>query len=264
MQQHQLPLLHLRCRLQFHTMPMGNSMPVASPSPASTSAFVDARSVPNATMETIIPQVSQALPIAFGQEEITLRKQIATKVLITMGAQIMHFEGDIDPKTGCIDVDWKFEPFQKEDIFGHPSSCCKKATDLTDETRIKSHAVIRVYTHHVNECDGSKFSYLLGCEAIDLCALMQHSLDLNFGKINASECREYDFPIRTNFCNTFVLCTVLPLETKPGLKQMQGMQQQLDLFRGGIAAYEKEQMLATKEGRDPVHVHHVFMPSVLR
>ena len=76
--------------------------------------------------------------------------------------------------------------------------------------------------------------------------------------------RDYDFPIQTNFCNTFVLCTVLPLEQRPGLQQIQSMQQQLDIFRGGIAAYEREATMAKQQGRDPIHLGHMYMPSVLR
>lgn len=259
----------------FQTMPMGNTMPIFNPSssampsschnaagqaaaPAATAAdIVDAHSVPGIKMDAIIPQVSKALPIALTDSEIQLRKQIATKVLITMGGKIMHFEKDIDPATGTVDVDWTFAPM--------PTA----ASTIDDDTRIKSHAIIRVYTEHTTAsaaANGGKFSYLLGCEAIDLCALMQHSLNVNMGRVDPHMERDYDFPIQTNFCNTFVLCTVLPLDNvaRPGLQQLQAMQQHLDLFRGGIAAYDREEAAAKREKRSPIHTGHMYMPSVLR
>jgi hypothetical protein len=42
-------------------------------------------------------------------------------------------------------------------------------------------------------------------------SLMQHSIDVTSGKIKPSEYRDYDFALRTNFCNTFVVGSVLPI-----------------------------------------------------
>ena len=94
--------------------------------------------------------------------EAQLKKEIATTLLITMGGEIEHFEGSIDPCTGTIHVDHVFRPLGR-------------AVD-NDKHRIKTHAVMRVYTSHVDPKSGSKFSYLLGCEAIDLAALMTHTV----------------------------------------------------------------------------------------
>ena len=105
-------------------------------------------------MDAIIPQVSKALPIAFTDDEIMLRKQIATRVLITMGGKIMHFEKDIDPATGTVDVDWTFTPIQQN------------VQDISDDdTRIKSHAIIRVYTEHtfVHPEDANPGLYMCLC-----------------------------------------------------------------------------------------------------
>ena len=42
------------------------------------------------------------------------------------------------------------------------------------------------------------------------------------------------------------------------------MQQRLDIFKGGVAAYDSEISLATKEGREPDLSRHMFMSSELR
>lgn len=143
------------------------------------------------------------------QEEVALRQQIATTVLITMGKGIRHFEGTIDPKTGTVMVDWMFSPIEEDDeLHEHIDE---------DERRIKSHAIMRVYCAHVDPRTGSKFSYLLGSSAIDLAALMQHNIHVNSGLVDPEKEHQYDFAIRTNFSNTFVICTVLPF-VDSGLK----------------------------------------------
>lgn len=182
-----------------------------------------------------------------------------------MGSKIYHFEEDIKPD-GTIHIDWKFVP--GEDF----------KDDLSDDTRIKSHAVLRIYSEHTMvkqpeeglqtgqgyDTPNSKFCYLLGCEAVDLATLMQHSIDVNTGKVDHLRQREYDFPVQTNFCNTFCICTVIPFETKPTFAEIQQMQQDLNLFRGGLAAYEREEAASKQERREPVHTDHPFMPSALR
>lgn len=191
------------------------------------------------------------------------------QVLLTMGSKIYHFEEDIKPD-GTIHIDWKIAP--DKDFMN----------DLSDDTRIKSHAVLRIYSEHTivkpeqqkpatqtlnqgyYDTPDSKFCYLLGCEAIDIAALMQHSIDVNSGKVDHLRQREYDFPVQTNFCNTFCVCTVVPFETKPTFAEMQQMQLDLNIFRGGLAAYEKEEADAKLKNREPVHTDHAFMPSVLR
>jgi hypothetical protein len=280
--------LRFRARILVQTMPMGNSMPMMA---TGSSMIVDAHSVPDLTIEAAIPQISQALPIALSNDEITLRKQIATKVQITMGSKIMHVEKDIDPRTGTVDIDWTFSAM---DAF---------ASELSDQTRIQSHVVMHIYTEHTNSVEEQemqqqqkrqqqyvgaeasssvqsfaqanspiiqrknrdpKFCYLTGCEVIHLPALMQHVIDVNTGKINTATQREYDFPVQHNFCATFNLCTVVPFETPLTQKEIQQMQSELDIFKGGIAAYEMEAAAAKREGRDPMHIGHAFMPSPLR
>lgn len=212
----------IQFKMKILTMPMGNSMPVITTctdaTGRTTSTVVDAHSMPGLTMDAAIPLISQAVPMALSSKEINVRQQIATKVQITMGGQMMHFEKDIDPRTGTVDIDWTLTPLSSE---------------LCDETRVKSHAVLRIYTEHTNSVEDrkpstnpemnsgaskystpeSKFCYLTGCEAIHLPALMQHVIDVNTGKVDATKQREYDFAAQTNFCNTFNLCTVLPFDT---------------------------------------------------
>lgn len=224
-------------------------------------------------------------------KELALRRQIATKVLITMGAKIYHFEKDIDPRDGTIDIDWEFSPAEEF------------RKDLSDRTRIKSHAVMRIYSEHtlVKE-DGdaghatqpgsyydtpdSKFCYLLGCEIIDLKSLMQRSIDVNGsneimgltspvqqqGMATSGEAtvahhakqREYDFAVQTNFCNTFCICSVIPFPNKLSREELHQMQADLDLFHVGLKAYEQEEAAAKREKRQAVHDSHAFKPSVLR
>lgn len=275
--------LRLRCRLMVQTMPMGNSMPIFNPlakiaaqpahAPEETTAaaVVDAHTLPDIQIESVIQQITSAMPMVLTEKEMAIRKQIASKLLITMGSKILHFENNINPD-GTIDVDWTFAPMPG----------CED--DLSDDTRIKSHAVLRIYSEHtmvpptpdapIIQTGGgmvqyyhtpdSKFCYLTGCTAIDLAALMQHSIDVTTGKVDHATQREYDFAVQTNFCTTFNVCTVLPLTCIKDPKEILEMQQDLDLFRGGIAAYEREASLAKKEKREAVHVDHDFMSSILR
>lgn len=143
-----VPEMHFKFKLRFLTMPTGNSMPVFSQSPSGTisapadigthnigSSVVDAHSIPGIKMESVVQQVSHAIPIAMTDSEIMLRRQIATKVLITMGGKMQHFEKRIE-KDGTVDVDWLCTPMEQYRGI------------LSDETRIKSHAIIRVYSEH--------------------------------------------------------------------------------------------------------------------
>jgi len=151
------PSLRLRCRLLFHTMPMGNSLlmmmmttttttntatnTTPPPPPSETSSLpgdsggacpqtalqpfhpqeeekpqlVDAHQVAGISVEQAIEGVSNALPLSMPLEELMLRRQMATSVLITMGRKVTHFEGDIDPTTGTVDVDHVFQPILLED-----------------------------------------------------------------------------------------------------------------------------------------------------
>ena len=288
------PRLRLRTRIRIITMPMGNSMPMisslaiskeaADTSHASTTSsskcmVVDAHSIPGLTLESAIPQICQAVPMALSEDEIMIRQQIASKVQMTMGKNILHFEGDIDPQDGTIHIDWDIAPI-----------------DPNSNERIQSHAIFRTYSEHtyVTEEESKEeenhyrmqtgeaittrsattsrdkniskkpptFCYLLGCEPIDLCALMQHTLDINTGKVKPTH--EYDFAARTNFCGTFNICTVVPFDPPMSQKEIQQMQQELDVFRGGIASYIMEEAAAKNDGRKPVHEGHMYMPSVLR
>lgn len=253
-------LLHLRCRLRIHTMPMGNSMPMilSSSSATASNAVVDAHSVQGLAMHDALPQICKAVPAALSKNEITIRQQIATKVQATMGCDMGHFEKDIAPD-GTVTIDWKISPINR----------------LKQQARIKSHAVLRIYTEHTTVQDDidekqqidspqHTFCYLTGCEAIDLTALMQHTIDVNTGKVNTDLDRDYDFAAQTNFCNTFNICTVVPFEQPLTQQEILQMKRNLDIFKGGIAAYEMEEAMAKKEKREPIHTNHAFMPSCLR
>jgi hypothetical protein len=101
-----------------------------------------------------------------------MREEIATTLLISMGKDIVHFEKQVDPATGIVHVDWMFVP--------DPNV----STKTGDSVKIKSHAVLHEYSSHVDTVTGSKYSYLLGCEAIDLASLMQHAIHVNSGMVN--------------------------------------------------------------------------------
>lgn len=289
------PKLRLRCRIMIQTMPMGNSMPMVLPKSTALAAaasaatqaeavsavdsdnmiVVDAHTVKDLTLEAAIPNISRAIPIVLSSNEIHIRKQIATKVQMTMGADIKHFEKDIDPRTGIVDVDWDITPIDPDNKL---------------DAKIMSHAVFRTYCQHENSVDvpteervfstsreiGQErttrknpepvFNYLLGCEAVHLPALMQHVIDVNTGKVDPATQREYDFPLQTNFCTTFNICTVLPFEKPLSHAEIQQMQNELDIFKGGLAAYEMEVSNAKKEGRklEPKSNRHMFVTSPLK
>lgn len=268
-------MLHLRLRLLIRTLPVCNNMPVSSSLVSGTTGngFVDACHVPGLTIDSVIPEVCKAMrsPESFPADQVQMLKEIATTVLITMGADILHFEGEIDRHTGILDVDWKFVP--TADVCARPSPGDKMSTGLSMPTvgvssthmdntsrMLKSHAVMRVYTRNVDPHSGTVFSHLLGCEAIDLAALMQHSIHVNSKSVDPEKDHQYDFSLRTNFCNTFVVCTVLP--TLNDTTKLQ--QQQLQILQTSLASYEQEEYLAAKEGRTANHSSHAFMPSVLR
>jgi hypothetical protein len=129
---------------------------------------------------------------------------------------------------------------------------------------------------------------------------MQHSIDASTpGKIKPSEYRDYDFAMRTNFCNTFVLGSVLPIggavctlgspafensslnatELHTGLRipaldavqqakvkdQISGMRAELDRLRTNLRAYcEAEVLFKKKDSKDmSISGLHVI-PSILR
>ena len=276
--QAELPFVHLKCRLGFLTMPMGNRLPVsrlvqqlptssaddvrreavaaaeemtqegcggggdailgaeAPPASLPSDKFVDAHTIKGISIEKAIEEIAKASPESMEMGELMLRRQIATSVLITMGRKITHFEGEIDMKTGCVDVDFKFTPHINNEQ--HLASTLGKYDPENDpEQRLKCCAVMRVYTHSFDAKTGDKFSHLLGCSAIDLTKLMEMSHNVTAseglycfsspaaetkgtlseplgGTILAQEMRDYDIPLRTNFCNTFVLCTVAPFGGK--------------------------------------------------
>lgn len=142
----ELPFLHLKCRLCFMTMPMGNRLPMrnaleklpavaaaaaaaqideeggepvdtGAEAPAATTViaaannkFVDAHTIKGISIEKAMAEIARASPESMEMGELMLRRQIATSVLITMGRKMTHFEGDIDPLTGAIDIDFKFTP----------------------------------------------------------------------------------------------------------------------------------------------------------
>ena len=243
-------------------------MPLAS---ETGQGFVDAQNVPGITIDAVIPEVCKSLRSsdAMSSDEVQMRRSIATTVLITMGGDILHFEKDIDTSTGIVDVDWKFssspttatttQQQQQTGLSFMGSGNSNKQQQ--DSTRIKSHAVMRVYASHTDPKSGMKFSHLLGCEAIDLAALIQHSIHVNSGRINPKDEHQYDFALRTNFCNTFVVCTVLPMPSQQ--TNVQYMQKQLQMLQSSLDAYRQEEISAKKQGRSANHENHDFMPSIL-
>lgn len=268
-------MLHLQCTLQFRTMPVGNSLPianrfVASDSDTTASTYIEAKTISGITMENVIPEICKSIRSenAFSKSDAQMRKEIATTVLITMGKDILHFEKNIDPKDGTVHVDWMFTPRQNNEItdstFLEHSDMdyCECPEEQDDSRRIKSHAIMRVYSSHTDPQTGNKYSYLLGCEAIDLGALMQHTIHVNSGHVDPARDHQFDFALRTNFSNTFVVCTVLPTTTQAF--NIHAVQEQLNLLRTSVAAYEHEEVLAQKQGRKADHSAHDFMPSVLR
>jgi hypothetical protein len=82
MSQQQQQSLRLQCRLGFHTLPMGNGLPMLA---AEAGKFVDAHVAQGITIEQAIEGVGKAMPLAMNAQELMLRRQIATTVLITMG-----------------------------------------------------------------------------------------------------------------------------------------------------------------------------------
>jgi hypothetical protein len=159
-QSDELPKLRLRCRLGFHTLPMGNRLLMHA-----GNSFVDAHVMKGIKIEEAIEGVAQAMPKSMPVEELMLRRQIATSLLITMGRKITHFEGEIDPLTGTIDVDFTFTPIISNDEHLEMHTCDPE--DL--ERKIKDCAILRVYSASYDPKTGDKFSHLLGCQAIDLC-----------------------------------------------------------------------------------------------
>lgn len=192
-----------------------------------------------------------------------------------------------------------------------------------DEQRIKDCAIMRLYTHSFDPKTGDKFSHLLGCSAIDLVKLMEHSYNVTASEglycfnaspssssssssssviniIPASELREYDIPLRTNFCNTFALCTVAPFggkmhtwgsgeydsstgpEIHAGLRvvvdstpeefrkamqpQLQAIKAEIDKLKNGIAVATASlaSPAATAQAASGINTRFAFGQSVLR
>jgi hypothetical protein len=185
-------------------MPMGNRLPMIV-----DKKLTDAHNIKGITMEDAIDNISVNMDKTIAPEELMLRRQIVTSVLITMGRKITHFEGNVDPVTGTLDVDWTFSHIISDDE--HLSDL--KQVDPHDiERKFKDCVVMRAYCADYDPNTGDKFSHLLGCETVDLCSLMQQSIDVcTPGKINPEDNRKYDFPLRTNFCNTFVIASVIPM-----------------------------------------------------
>lgn len=254
--QEAMPYVHLKTRLCFLSMPMGNRLPMPDPHAKQDSgekeSFADAHDVKGVSIEEAIQAIAKTAPHAMDMGELMLRRQIATTLLITMGRKITHFEGEIDPLTGSIDVDFKFTPIVSSDQ--HLVKTLGKYDPENDpEQRLKDCAIMRLYTHSIDPKTGDRFSHLLGCTAVSLVDLMEHSLNvtsseplycfkaenpeqMTAGEFSVSEIlkpppdnsdstpkaplassfitpenlREHDFALRTNFCNTFALCTVAP------------------------------------------------------
>jgi hypothetical protein len=119
-------------------MPMGNRLPMIV-----DKKLTDAHNIKGITiMEDAIDNISVNMDKTIAPEELMLRRQIVTSVLITMGRKITHFEGNVDPVTGTLDVDWTFSHIISEDE--HLSDL--KQVDPHDiERKFKDCVVMRAY-----------------------------------------------------------------------------------------------------------------------
>ena len=184
---------HLQCRLCFHTMPMGNRLPLQvsegmsvsgeaaaaplasksgntdtqqgmplpavpkTPEDAKRDVFVDAHSIKGMPMDKVIEEIANAAPKSMPPEELMLRRQIATTLLITMGRKVAHFEGEIDSETGTIDVDFKFSRIISEDQ--HLQKTLGKFDPEDPEMKIKDCAVMRLYTHSIDAASDDRSAF---------------------------------------------------------------------------------------------------------
>ncbi len=185
---------HLKCRLCLHTMLMGNRLPMVlpaglSPSPSPLAAassgangpsIVDAHNVQGIDMPTAVKGVSQAMHVAMDQEELLLRRFIGHKIVLSMGRMMTHFEGEVDPKTGVLEVDHVFKPLivSKEDehLMG------QHAYDPhSPEMKVKDCIAMRVYCSHIDDETKEVYSYPIAHEAIDLYSLQLRSIQVSGG-----------------------------------------------------------------------------------
>lgn len=281
----QLPSFHLKCRLCFHTMPMGNRMPMVLPPGMASShlqqhssaaakgddiMIVDAHSIQGVTMEQAVVGVSKAMFKAMDHEELLLRRQISHKVVLSMGRMMTHFEGDVNPYTGVLEVDHVFKPLilSKED----EHMAAQHGYDpLNAEMKVKDCIVMRTYCTHVDPETKEVYSYPIAHETIDLGRLLERSIEVSekckhmppqtqqparsvlmhtgdrapsssqvildftdhshqqhpaaIAKAQQSvapqtaqdipsiceDINEHSFALNSNFCNTFVLASVLPI-----------------------------------------------------
>jgi hypothetical protein len=158
------------------------------------------------------------------------------------------------------------------------------------EQQIRDCVVMRVYCSSMDAKTGDKFSHLLGCSTLDLAQLMQHSINVSSNKVESvltstsPEANDCTFALRTNFCNTFVLCAVLPIfgevrilptaskdgnpqnhhlglsieqsanlgEVMKALKEVEAMQRELQALQEGLALPY------------PNNSHSCYAPSALR
>lgn len=270
------PSFHLKCRLCFHTMPMGNRLPMVLPpdmasvlqhssasaaqreGTASKEMIIDAHNIQGVTMEQAVVGVSKAMFTAMNHEELLLRRQISHKVVLSMGRMMTHFEGDVNPYTGILEVDHVFKPLilSKED----EHMATQHAYDPTNaEMKVKDCIVMRTYCTHVDPETKEVYSYPTAHETIDLRRLQMRSIEvseqcrrmpqqsaaavdrlmhtgeaqlsvaggqviLDFTKQHDQahkapaaipkvydDINEHAFALNSNFSNTFVLASVLPI-----------------------------------------------------
>lgn len=206
--------------------------------------IVDAHNVSGVNIDQAIEGVCKALPIAMPLEELCLRRQLADKLLITMGNGMTHFEGDIDSATGTVKVDFTFTPIvvdpKKEEHLRH----LHEYDPSEERFKVMNCAIARLYATQVDPETGRKFPYLIASQPIDIEKLHEQSIRVTEAAIDCTRSSsaaalttgeaialaekypvekhpsamltssEYDFPMRHNFCNTFALVRVLPFVGK--------------------------------------------------
>ena len=137
----------------------GMPLPAVSKTPedAKRDVFVDAHSIKGMPMDKVIEEIANAAPKSMPPEELMLRRQIATTLLITMGRKVAHFEGEIDSETGTIDVDFKFSRIISEDQ--HLQKTLGKFDPEDPEMKIKDCAVMRLYTHSIDAASDDRSAF---------------------------------------------------------------------------------------------------------
>lgn len=218
-----------------NTFGSGNHQHQQQQQQGKVAVVVDAHNVSGINIEQAIEGISQALPIALAPEELCLRRQIADKLLFTMGNCMTHYEADIDPVTGTALVDFEFQPnivsAETDEHLEHIHAYDPHNPDM----KVADVGIGRLFCTQVDPETGRKFPFMISSQPLDLVNIMERSIEVTEAAMHCSKestttgdaialaekypsmhpssilaAREYDFPMRHNFCNTFALGTVLP------------------------------------------------------